>query len=251
LCVVARSLKVIPVIDILNGEVVHAVRGKRKEYKPLQSVLTTSTSPAAVAKTFRELGFSELYVADLDAIVECTDTFQQLKQIADESGLKLMVDAGVTSVARAQKLLESGVEKLVVGTETLGSRGFVAEAARRFGGGRVVLSLDMRGEAVVVGAGFNGCTEAMCLLREFADAGVSQFIVLDLLRVGSGEGVNLDFLRRVRTELPAVEVYVGGGVRGVADLLELKKLGVAGALVATALHKGKISVKDLQQSGLL
>jgi phosphoribosylformimino-5-aminoimidazole carboxamide ribotide isomerase len=244
-------LKVIPVIDILNGVVVHAVRGKRREYKPIESVLTDSAEPAAVAKAFRDLGFGGLYIADLDAIIECTENFQPLKRIADESGLALMVDAGVTSMERAQKLLESGVAKLVVGTETLRSKAFVADAVGRFGGGRVVVSLDLQGDAVLVGEGFGGCTDAMCLLREFADMGVSQFIVLDLLRVGSGEGVNLEFLRRVRAELPALDVYVGGGVRGVADLLELKNLGVAGTLVATALHTGKISIPDLRQNSLL
>jgi phosphoribosylformimino-5-aminoimidazole carboxamide ribotide isomerase len=244
-------LKVIPVIDILSGVVVHAVRGKRKEYKPIQSVLTDSAEPVAVAKAFRDLGFGALYIADLDAIIECTENFQPLKRIADESGLALMVDAGVTSMERAQKLLDSGVKKLVVGTETLRNKSFVADAVGRFGDGRVVLSLDLRGDTVLVGEGFDGGADAICLLREFADMGVSQFIVLDLQRVGSGEGVNLDFLRRARADLPSVDVYVGGGVRGVADLLELKALGVAGVLVATALHTGKISVSDLRRNGLL
>ena len=68
--------------------------------------------------------------------------------------------------------------------------------------------------------------------------GVSQVIVLDLARVGSGEGVNLDFLKKVIAEV-GVKVYVGGGVRDINDLVELKKLGVSGALVATALHRAK------------
>ena len=55
-------MKVVPVIDILNGVVVHAVRGKRSEYKPLQSSLSNSVDPVEVAKNFKKLGFSELYV---------------------------------------------------------------------------------------------------------------------------------------------------------------------------------------------
>ena len=79
---------------------------------------------------------------------------------------------------------------------------------------------------------------------------VSEVIVLDLPRVGSGEGVNVDFLKRVIAEV-GVDVYVGGGVRGVDDLLELKRLSVKGALVATALHSGKITVEELKHEGLL
>jgi len=105
-------LKVIPVIDVLNGIAVHAVRGKRKEYQPLQSILCKSVEPLEVARTFRKLGFNELYVADLDAILNCSLNFQTLKNITDETGLKLMVDAGVTAIERAQKLLDSGFQNL-------------------------------------------------------------------------------------------------------------------------------------------
>ena len=75
-------------------------------------------------------------------------------------------------------------------------------------------------------------------------------IVLDLARVGSGEGVNVDFLKKVLEAVP-MDVYVGGGVRDIKDLVELKNLGVSGVLVATALHSGKISIEELKQAGLL
>ena len=91
-------MKVIPVIDILNGIVVHGVRGKRSEYQPLQSILCYSVEPLEVAKTFKTLGFSELYIADLDAIIDGSVNFQVFKRIAEETGLKLMVDAGVTDL---------------------------------------------------------------------------------------------------------------------------------------------------------
>ena len=147
-------MKVIPVIDILNEVAVHAVRGKRSEYKPLESNLTTSTTPIDVARTFKTLGFNEVYIADLDAIIDCRTDFFDLKQIVEETGLSLMVDAGITNLERAQKLLETGVSNLIVGTETLHSIDFVAEAVKRFGSEAVVLSLDLKGGKVLVKAGF-------------------------------------------------------------------------------------------------
>ena len=75
-------------------------------------------------------------------------------------------------------------------------------------------------------------------------------IVLDLLRVGGEEGVNIDFLKKVIAEVD-IDVYVGGGVRDIKDLVELKNLGVAGALVATGLHTGNVSVEQLAQEGLI
>ncbi|MGA2524879.1 MAG: HisA/HisF-related TIM barrel protein [Candidatus Bathyarchaeia archaeon] len=243
-------MKAIPVIDILNGVVVHAVRGKRNEYKPLQSSLSSSVDPVEVAKDFKKLGFSELYVADLDAIIDCSADFQVFQRITDVTGLNLMVDAGVTSMGRAEKLLESGVSKLVIGTETLQNKSFVGEAVKVFGSDRVIVSLDLRGDKVLVKLGFNGCTDPMCLLKEFKAMGVSQVIVLDLARVGSGEGVGVDFMKKVLAEVP-LNLYVGGGVRDISDLLELRDTGISGALVATSLHSGKISIGQLKVNGFL
>ena len=243
-------MRVIPVIDVLNGKVVHAVRGQRSEYQPIQSVLCQSVEPLEVAKTFKTLGFSELYVADLDAIIDCSTNFQALKRIPDETGLKLMVDAGVTAMERARSLLENGVSKLVIGTETLQSKSFVSEAVRVFGSDRVIVSLDLKADKVLVRPGFDGSANPIFLLREFKEMGVSQIIVLDLTRVGSGEGVNVDFLKKTLETVP-MDVYVGGGVRNIADLIELQGLSVSGVLVATALHSGKISVEELRQTGLL
>jgi len=243
-------VKVIPVIDVLNSAVVHAVGGKRSEYRPIQSVLCNSSGPLQVAQTFKALGFSDLYVADLDAIIDCSMNFQALKRLADGSGLNLMVDAGVASMERAESLLKTGVSKLVVGTETLQNKSFVGEAVKAFGSDRVIVSLDLNGEKVLAKPAFDGCADPFCLLREFKSLGASQVIVLDLARVGGGEGVNVDFLREVLKSL-ALNVYVGGGVRGISDLVELKNLGVSGVLVASALHSGKISVEELRKAKLL
>lgn len=242
-------MKVIPVIDILNGQTVHAIRGKRAQYKPLQSILTQSTNPLDVAKTFKALGFSQLYVADLDAIIDCSSDFGILKQIVDETGLDLMVDAGVTSLQRADVLIQSGISKLIIGTETMQSKEFVTEALKAFGNSRVILSLDLKAGKVLVGPNYTGPTEPLQLLRELVAMGLSQVIVLDLARVGSGEGVDLEFLKQVKAI--GLNVFVGGGVRGIEDLVALKALGLSGALIATSLHTGKIDVADLQREGLL
>jgi HisA/HisF family protein len=238
------------VIDILNGIVVHAVRGKRSEYRPLQSVLSDSFAPLEVAKTFKTLGFRELYVADLDAIIDCSADFHIFRKIADETGIKLMVDAGVTSMERAERLLENGVSKLVIGTETLQNTSFIGEAVNEFGNARVIVSLDLKGDQVLTKPGFDGSLGPQHLLRRFKEMGVSQVIVLDLTRVGSGEGVNIGFLRKVLDELP-LDLYVGGGVRDIKDLVELRDAGVSGALVASSLHSGIISVDELKKNQML
>jgi phosphoribosylformimino-5-aminoimidazole carboxamide ribotide isomerase len=242
-------LKVIPVIDVSNGLVVHAVRGRRQEYQPLKSVLCDSVKPIEVAKVFKTLRFNELYVADLDAITRGKANFHMLEHIVDETGLRIIVDAGVAELETANQLLRTGVSKVIIGTETLPSRSFVGDAVRAFGAERVMVSLDLNGDKLLVKLGFAGCKDPMCLFREFREMGISSVIILDLTRVGSSEGVNLDFLKKALEE--KVDVYVGGGVRDIKDLIELKNLGVSGALVASGLHSGKISIAELEQNGLL
>ncbi len=244
------KLKVIPVIDILNGKVVHAVGGKRSQYKPIESVLCKSSDPTEVASAFKALGFTEVYVADLDAIIDCSMKFPEIVRIAKQTGLSLMVDAGVTNIERAEKLLQSGAIKLVIGTETLQSKSFIAQAIERFGNSQVVLSLDLKGNKVITKAeGVEGTDEPLQLLREFEIKGVNQVIVLDLERVGSAKGVNLDFLKKAMAV--GVDIVVGGGVGGICDIVKLKNIGISGALVSTALHNGKITIKDLKRLSLI
>jgi len=243
-------LKVIPVIDVLNGIVVHGVRGKRSKYQPLQSNLCKSVKPLEVAKAFKALGFDELYIADLDAITCGNVNFKVFKRIAIETGLKLMVDAGISSLETAEKLFDSEVSRVVIGTETLQSKSFVCEAVKSLGSGCIIVSLDLKDGEVLVKSGFKGSKDPMCLLREFKEMGVSKVIVLDLARVGSSEGPDADFVKKVIEKI-AIDVFVGGGVRDIKDLVELKELGVSGVLVATALHSGKISIANLKTAGLI
>lgn len=243
-------MKIIPVIDVLGGRVVHAVRGRRKEYQPLKSILCASTDPVDVAVALKRLDFGELYVADLDAITCGQANFSIFKNIADKTGLELMVDAGIDNLKKAERVLESHVAKVIIGTETLPSASLVAEAVELFGSEKIMVSLDLMGDRVISGFELGALKDPMALLRKFQEAGVSQIIVLDLAKVGSEEGVNMPFLKEVVRNSKA-KVFVGGGVRDVKDLVELKDLGVFGVLLATALHSGKISLEELRHAGLI
>lgn len=243
-------MRIIPVIDISGGVAVHAVRGMRKNYRPLKSVLCSSADPVKVAISLKAFGFSELYVADLDAITGGSVNSLLLKRIIDTTELKLMVDAGVSNMARASEMLNYGVSKIIIGTETLPNIRFVAEAVEAHGAEKIVVSLDLKGDKVLSGFELGEFADLVTFLRELKTLGVSQIIILDLSKVGSQEGINLEVIQKVLKHI-MVEVLVGGGVRNIADLIELKRLGVSGVLVATALHSGKISHKNLTEASLL
>ena len=242
-------MKIIPVLDILNGVAVHAMRGKRKEYKPLRSALASSADPLEVAVAFKNLGFTELYVADLDAITGKKPNMKIIKRISEETGLRLMVDAGVAGVPRAKELLKNHVSKVIIGTETLHTMEFVGEAIELFGKDRVVVSLDLKEGQLLSKPELGKFRNPADTLRELQEMGLEQVIIIDLSRVGSNEGVNMPLLKQILSGFK-LKVFVGGGVRDLTDLLELERMGIFGVLLATALHSGRIRVEEARAAGL-
>jgi phosphoribosylformimino-5-aminoimidazole carboxamide ribotide isomerase len=238
-------MKIIPVIDILNGVAVHALKGERQAYQPLKSIIAKSTQPLAVAEAFKVIGFSELYLADLDAILGNRNNFSVLGMIAKATGLQLMVDSGVSTLKAAKNLLNVGVSKVVVGTETLSDLGFVEQANDCIGKNNFVVSLDMRAGKVLSKSGEIRKMTPLEVAAKLEKLGVSELIVLDLARVGSRKGVDIQFLKIMLKELN-LKVLVGGGIRDLKDIQELENFGIKGVLLATALHSGKISIGQLQ-----
>ncbi|MCW4019494.1 MAG: HisA/HisF-related TIM barrel protein [Candidatus Bathyarchaeota archaeon] len=243
-------MKIISVMDILNGVAVHAVKGKRSEYQPLKSELCRSADPLEVASVFKTCGFTDLYVADLDAIMGKGENLAAVQQIAEKTGLALWVDAGVSDVDGARKLLDCKVAKVIVGTETLQNLCFIKEAIASFGTGQIVVSLDLKAGQVLCRSESLRSLDALELVCELQDAGVSDLIVLDLARVGSGLGVDFQLLKNLLSH-SRMRLLVGGGVRGIADLETLQDMGVNGILLATALHSKQISITELRRAGLL
>jgi len=149
------------------------------------------------------------------------------------------VDAGTTTVHTARRVRDQGVERVVVGLETLTSFGDLAAIVREVGGPHVVFSLDIRLGHPVTRAGATFEREApVTLARRAADAGAGAVLVLDLGRVGRATGPDIDLLRSIRAELAHCDLLAGGGVRGAADLEQLRDAGCNGVLIGTALHSG-------------
>ncbi len=241
-------MRVIPVIDVKGGIVVHAVAGQREKYEPIKSKICSSTDPLEVAKTFRNMGFKELYLADLDAIAG-GEPYYSLYENIGKTGLSLMVDAGVSSLEKFKKLLKHGVTKVIVGTETLRDLQFLREAARSYSE-NLVVSIDLYGGKLLSLCEDVKERDPLTVMLSFKDMGVKEFIVLDLSRVGTSKGINLSFIREVVENVEA-SILVGGGVKDIYDLLKLRDIGVAGVLVATALHNQNITINDLEKEGFL
>ena len=243
-------MKIIPVIDILNSTAVHGIRGERKKYKPLKSILFKNTSPVQIASIFEALGFDSLYLADLDAILEKIPNFDIFHDICSKTHLNLMIDAGTSNLYRATQLLDTGTSKIVVGTETLSNLDFIKQAIETFGEEKVVVSLDQKGGKILTISESLSKLDILSATKKLVNLGVKQIIFLDLDRVGTEYGINRDSLRKL-LETVNIDVLVGGGISNLQELEELENLGIYGVLIATILHSGKLTIDELRSAGFL
>ena len=229
------AFEIIPVIDLMGGVVVHARGGDREHYRPLErSLVATGPEPTVVVEGLLGLfPFAALYIADLDAIRKRGDNLPTILALRRRfPDLGLWIDAGFAGECACRRFLGADFGHLVLGSESQADLRLLDS----FGSDpRLVLSLDFQGERRL-GA------------RELFDDPArwpERVIAMTLARVGSGGGPDLDRLRELRAMSPATRLYAAGGVRGPDDLRGLAALGCAGALVASALHDGRLGRSEL------
>lgn len=232
-------MQIIPVIDLLNGVVVHAKKGERQHYQPIQSQLTPSCEPLAIVAALLVIyPFTQLYIADLNAIQKLNsayttnyDVIETIKQQFPH--LSLWVDAGIccnTELSIWQKLQV----RLVIGSENfvnIGSYVSLYHQDKNF-----ILSLDFMSH------GFRGPIE---LLTQ-TDFWPKDVIMMSLANVGGNQGPNINLLSETLVRAKGFNVIAAGGVRHTEDLLQLRAMGVHGALISTALHQKQITTEQLE-----
>jgi phosphoribosylformimino-5-aminoimidazole carboxamide ribotide isomerase len=240
-------MQILPVLDLLSGQIVRAVAGKRKEYRPILSTMVDSTEPFEVARALRNrFGLTELYLADLDSIQTGQPNLEMYRALQDD-GCRLWLDAGLRhgDDPAVPALIRLQIARIIVGLETIEGPAELLRIVQAAGSEAVVFSLDLRDSRPLLRSDSWG-GEPWEIARSVVEMGVRRLIVLDLARVGVGAGVGTEALcRRIKQEFPRVEVATGGGVRGIEDLNQLRAIGVDYALVASALHDGRLSRADL------
>jgi phosphoribosylformimino-5-aminoimidazole carboxamide ribotide isomerase len=237
-------MRVIPVLDLKDGVVVHGVKGERERYQPVVSVLTDVAAPLAVAQAFSDkLSLHEFYIADLDAIQRRGHHQTIIARLAQS--WTLMVDAGVSDVQGVLKLLAIGASQAIIGAETLSGWDALEAIFAEVPAHQLVFSLDMHAGQVISRSLQLANLNPLKVLERLQHMGWKQVILLDLARVGAGTGVDRTLIAEARRRYSELTLLVGGGVRDMADLRDLESLGVSGVLVATALHQGNITANDL------
>jgi phosphoribosylformimino-5-aminoimidazole carboxamide ribotide isomerase len=248
-------MQIIPVLDLAGGIAVHAQAGDRSRYAPLRSALAPELvgDPVALLRAFHgTLGVHECYVADLDAIQGGAFQRSLIRQLAAfHTGFAgaLLIDAGTSNAGGALEVLSCGASEVVVGLETLEAFTDLPAILEMVDPSRVVFSLDLKlGNPIIHPAmqeASGVAPNAMSLARQAVEAGIATLLVLDLGRVGTGCGVDLGLLGTLRRTFPDIRLLAGGGVLTRRDLERMRDVGCDGALIASAIHSGKVTADDL------
>jgi phosphoribosyl isomerase A len=231
---------VIPVIDLLHGQVVRALRGERHAYRPIASALCAGSDPVVVATALlAHAAASRCYVADLDALLGGAAQVEVLGSLcAALPGVEWWIDAGFADRSAGAALLRQlGAHAPhivpVFASEALRARAALARCFDRASPvhAEALLSLDARGGERLDAA---GCWDAPALWP-------ARVIVMTLDRVGAGAGPDLATIRTLQRRAPQVRFIGAGGIRDAADLVAAKEAGAHAWLVASALHDGRLA----------
>ena len=237
------DFRLVFVMDLLNGEVVHAQRGERDLYKPIHqfSVVVSSSDPVQILEQLRP---AEVYVADLNRLMKTGDNRATLTALRERFlDVKIMLEYGIRGMADLETAAAADLaDTFVLGTETA-SLALIADASSA--GIPVSVSLDLF-ERAVLAEDQKLKRDPLAVVETLNAYSLTDLIVLDLNRVGTKSGLDLEFLARAAA-ISEHALLCGGGVRSMNDLIKLKKRGIAGALVATAVHDGSIPITALQK----
>lgn len=230
---------IIPAIDLMGKKVVRLTQGKKKEFK------VYSENPLEVALNWKEQGAELLHLVDLDAVWKEGSNLEVISELVEKVKIRLEVGGGIRSYEYAQKLLNLGVERIVLGTRAIEDRDFLENLLSRFKE-RVCLSLDLEETKVAL----QGWQEKKELnLENFIEnlkyKGLEWIIYTDVLRDGTLKGVDIRKVYWILNLTRGMNLIVSGGVGSLEDIKKLKQIHTLyGVIVGKALYEGVFTLKE-------
>jgi phosphoribosylformimino-5-aminoimidazole carboxamide ribotide isomerase len=236
-----EGFDVIPAVDVHNGRVVQLVGGERgsgKEYG----------GPVEAAERWVAAGARTLHLVDLDGAFDGErENASAIERIVEAVDIPTQLGGGIRTAADARRLLDSGVERVILGTAAIENPGLIAEISDSHPG-RVLVSLDAKGGEVVVsgwteGTGLNP-TEAAAAYEKHGAGGI---LFTDVDVEGRLEGVHEERVRRI-VERVSIPVVASGGVGTVDDIHALRESGASAVVVGSALYEGRFTLEEAIES---
>jgi len=229
---------ILPAIDIKDGKCVRLYQGDYAQ------VTTYDDDPVQVAQNWQLAGASWLHVVDLDgAAAGHPVNIEQIARIRAATSLRVELGGGMRSLAHIQRMLDLGIDRVILGTVAITGRALLKEALTRWGE-RIAVGLDARdGQVAISGWREMSPVRVTSLAAELCAGGVRRYIYTDIARDGALRGPNLDALREMQQAIPCALIG-SGGIRSLADLHALAALGIEGAIVGKALYTDDVDLTE-------
>ena len=235
-------MKIFPAIDIKDKKCVRLVKGdfdNKTEYE---------MSPVEQAGKYRDHGFKNLHIVDLDgALTGKTVNLDIIQEIVSKYDFKIEIGGGVRKTESIKKYIDAGVDKVILGSGAIKNKEFLKESCEKFKG-QIALGLDAKdGNLSVSGWKENLNVKTIDFLKEVNNYGVSRIIYTDINRDGMKTSPNFDETIKI-AELSNCPVIISGGVSSISDVKKAKELNnnkIEGIIIGKAIYDGDIKLDDL------
>jgi phosphoribosylformimino-5-aminoimidazole carboxamide ribotide isomerase len=233
-------MKVFPAVDLMDGKVVRLFRGRPETAK----AYTSLGDPVAVAKKWEDEGADGLHVVDLDAALSRGDNSAIIFEIVQAVKIPVHAGGGIRSKETAEKFLNIGVDKIMVGTLAFKSPKILAKLMEKFGD-RIIVALDYGENGKVMIDGWRKTVQFHVedAIQRFLKLKIKTFLLTSVIRDGTLKGVSVNVVKKA-CAYEGVNVIAAGGVGSLKDLMLLKNVGVYGVVIGKALYEGAFSLKD-------
>ncbi len=235
-------MKIFPAIDIKDKKCVRLVKGdfdNKTEY---------DMSPVEQAEKYKEHGFENLHVVDLDgALTGETVNIDIIEKIVSKFDLKIEIGGGIRNFESIQKYIDTGVEKVILGSAAIKDKNFLKKACQKFPE-KIALGLDAKdGYLSVSGWKENSNLKTLDFLKDVNDYGASRLIYTDINRDGMKLSPNFDETENVANNSNC-PIIISGGVSSINDIRKAREIGnknIEGIIIGKAIYDGDIKLEEL------
>jgi phosphoribosylformimino-5-aminoimidazole carboxamide ribotide isomerase len=235
-------MDIIPAIDLINGKCVRLTEGdytRKTEY---------AQSPLEVAKQYQDHGITRLHLVDLDGAKQGkVVNWQVAEQLALHTNLVIDFGGGVKTKTEVERIIDLGIEYVVVGSIAAKQPEVFSEWIVRFGPNRFMLGADVRNEMIMVSGWLENSSQSLIpFLQIQRNQGISNVFCTDISKDGKLEGPAVDLYRKIKRAFPDFNLIASGGVSSMDDIHALAEAGCSGVIIGKAIYEGHILITDLE-----
>lgn len=233
-------MKIIPAIDLMNGQVVRLYKGD-----PNQKTVY-SNDPIGIAKQWESAGADILHLVDLDATLGIGSNIEIIKKILETISIPVEVAGGLRDKSLVMEMANLS-KRIVLGTLAFKDKPLLKSLLSELGPEKIVISVDHKdGEIVIHGWQKGTGIELIRSIKEFLEMGFTEFLLTNVSRDGTLEGPDLEFLEQA-CNLPNTNIIASGGISNIGDVADVKEKNAFGVILGKALYEKKISIEEAKK----